>query len=65
MAIVDGSFRRLELPDSGSVVPHYVRDQWTDSWRQNAHGDVIIVRYADGAVRGFQHQYEAEKFLRE
>ena len=30
-----------------------------------AHGDVIVVRYADDAVLGFQHREEAEKFLRD
>ena len=44
---------------------HYVLDQWTDQWRRNAQGDVIIVRYADDAVIGFQHEYEAEKFLKD
>jgi hypothetical protein len=47
-----------------NIYLHYVLDQWTDQWRQNAQGDVIIVRYADDAVIGFQHQYEAEKFLK-
>jgi hypothetical protein len=33
------------------------------AWRQKAQGDLIIVRYADDAVLGFQHEYEAQKFL--
>jgi RNA-directed DNA polymerase len=37
----------------------------TDQWRRKAQGDVIIVRYADDAVIGFQHEYEAEKFLKD
>jgi hypothetical protein len=36
----------------------------TSQWRRKeATGDVIIVRYADDAVLGFQHRYEAERFL--
>lgn len=50
-------------PLLANVYLHYVLDQWTDQWRQKAQGDVIIVRYADDAVIGFQHRHEAEKFL--
>ena len=50
-------------PLLANVYLHYVLDQWTDQWRQNAQGDVIIVRYADDAVIGFQHEGEAKKFL--
>ena len=43
---------------------HYVLDLWVDQWRRKeATGDVIIVRYADDAVLGFQHRDEAERFL--
>ena len=43
---------------------HHVLDLWVDAWRRKvAHGDVIVVRYADDAVIGFQHREEAEKFL--
>jgi RNA-directed DNA polymerase len=52
-------------PLLANVYLHYVLDQWTDQWRQNVQGDVIIVRYADDAVIGFQNQYEAEKFLKD
>ena len=54
--------------EAGAVISpllHYVLDQWTDQWRQQAQGDVIIVRYADDAVVGFQHEYEAKKFLKD
>jgi RNA-directed DNA polymerase len=45
---------------------HYVLDQWVQAWRKKvAHGDVIVVRYADDAVLGFQYREEAEKFLAE
>jgi RNA-directed DNA polymerase len=52
-------------PLLANIYLHHVLDQWTDQWRQNAQGDVIIVRYADDAVIGFQHQYEAERFLKD
>lgn len=52
-------------PLLANIYLHYVLDQWTDQWRQKAQGDVIIVRYADDAVIGFQHQHEAEEFLKE
>ena len=72
--IEDGEWSRTEkgTPQGAVISPllaniylHYVLDQWTDQWRQIARGDVIIVRYADDAVIGFQHQHEAEKFLKE
>jgi len=45
---------------------HYVLDQWVQAWRKKvAHGDVIVVRYADDAVLGFQYREEAETFLAE
>ncbi len=45
---------------------HYVFDLWAHRWRKrHAKGDVIIVRYADDFVVGFQHRYEAERFLGE
>jgi group II intron reverse transcriptase/maturase len=50
-------------PLLANVYLHYVLDQWTDQWRHKAQGDVIIVRYADDAVIGFQHEREAQKFL--
>jgi group II intron reverse transcriptase/maturase len=50
-------------PLLANIYLHYVLDQWTDEWRRKAQGDVIIVRYADDAVIGFQHEQEAERFL--
>jgi RNA-directed DNA polymerase len=45
---------------------HYVFDLWADAWRRKvATGDVIIVRYADDLVMGFQHRAEAVRFLEE
>jgi RNA-directed DNA polymerase len=61
------------VPQGGSVSPllaniylHYVFDLWADHWRQkHARGDVIIVRYADDFVVGFQHASDAERFQSE
>jgi len=53
-------------PLLGNVFLHYVFDLWAKQWRdRNAAGDVIMVRYADDFVVGFQHRGEAERFLRE
>jgi len=57
----------------GSVSPllanlylHYVFDLWVQRWRMTqAHGDVVVVRFADDFVVGFQHRGEAERFLAE
>ena len=58
-------------PQGASVSPllanvylHYVFDLWAD-WhrRRYAHGDVIIVRFADDFVVGFQHLGDAKRFL--
>ncbi|WP_409566479.1 reverse transcriptase domain-containing protein [Rhizobium leguminosarum] len=39
-------------------------DLWVQQWRiRNAKGDVIIVRYADDSVIGFQYEGEAQRFL--
>jgi hypothetical protein len=41
-------------------------DLWADVWRRKvAKGEVIVVRYADDLVVGFQHPTDAERFLRE
>jgi RNA-directed DNA polymerase len=47
-----------------NVYLHYVLDLWVNQWRgRHAAGDVIVVRYADDFVMGFQHRHEAERFL--
>ena len=49
-----------------NVYLHYVLDLWAERWRQTAgRGDVIVVRFADDFVVGFQHREEAERFLAE
>ena len=41
-------------------------DLWVNAWRKKrAHGDMIVVRYADDAVLGFQHGEDADRFLAE
>ena len=46
-----------------NIYLHYVFDLWAQQWRQrHAQGDVIMVRYADDIVVGFEHQADAERF---
>jgi RNA-directed DNA polymerase len=51
-------------PLLSNVFLHYVFDLWADQWRRrNARGDVILVRFADDYVAGFEHREDAERFL--
>lgn len=51
-------------PLLANVYLHYVFDLWVDQWRKrHAEGDVIVVRYADDTVVGFQHEDTARRFL--
>jgi group II intron reverse transcriptase/maturase len=58
-------------PQGGCISPllaniylHYVLDKWVQEWRrERSQGDVIIVRYADDFVMGFEHRHEAERCL--
>jgi RNA-directed DNA polymerase len=53
-------------PLLANVFLHYVFDLWADLWRRRrARGDVIIVRFADDIVVGFQHRDDAEQFGRD
>jgi RNA-directed DNA polymerase len=71
----DGQITRSELGtvQGGSISPllanvylHYAFDLWVAQWRaRHAQGDVIIVRYADDWVAGFEHRADAERFRRE
>jgi hypothetical protein len=48
------------------VYLHYVFDLWVERWRRTlARGDVVVVRYADDFVVGFEQYTDAERFLRE
>jgi hypothetical protein len=51
-------------PLLANVYLHYVFDLWVDAWRKKvARGDVIVVRYADDNVLGFQYRDEVDRFL--
>src|SRR5450756_1641920 len=53
-------------PLLANIYLHYVFDLWVDAWRKKcAHGDVVVVRYADDNVLGFQYRAEADRFLAE
>jgi len=71
----DGKRTRVEegTPQGSSASPllanvylHYVFDLWVRVWRQKrAHGDMIVVRFADDIVLGFQHKSDAEQCWQE
>ncbi len=70
----DGEWRPSEegTPQGGSISPllanvylHYVFDLWVRAWRRRAEGDVIVVRYADDFIVGFEHEWEAKRFWTE
>ena len=51
-------------PLLGNIYLHYVFDLWAERWRrQEARGDMIVVRYADDLVAGFEHEGDARRFL--
>ncbi len=51
-------------PLLANVYLHYVFDLWAHQWRRrHAHGDVVVVRFADDFVVGFQRRGDAEQFL--
>jgi RNA-directed DNA polymerase len=51
-------------PVLANLYLHHVLDLWAHQWRQKkATGEVMIVRYADDAVLGFQSRSDAERFL--
>src|SRR5664279_5221178 len=54
---------RSASPLLANVYLHYVFDLWAHQWRsRHARGDVVIVRFADDAVVGFEHREDAERF---
>jgi RNA-directed DNA polymerase len=71
----DGKHLRVEegTPQGGSASPllaniylHYVFDLWVQAWRRKrAHGDMIVVRFADDIVLGFQVKSDAERLWAE
>jgi len=51
-------------PLLANVYLHYALDLWAVRWRRReATGDMIIVRYADDFIVGFQHVSDARRFL--
>src|SRR6202048_1235868 len=71
----EGKRIRVEegTPQGGSASPllaniylHYVFDLWVQAWRRKqAHGDMVVVRFADDLVLGFQYKSDAERFWKE
>ena len=71
----DGKHLRVEegTPQGGSASPllaniylHYVFDLWVQAWREKlATGDLVVVRYADDLVVGFENRAEAERFRKD
>jgi len=53
-------------PLLANVYLHYVLDLWIQQWRKrHARGDMIVVRYADDCVMGFEHEADAQNFLQD
>jgi group II intron reverse transcriptase/maturase len=71
--IEDGAWTACEegVPQGASASPllaniylHYVFDLWAHQWRtRHARGDMVLTRFADDFVVGFQHRGDAERFL--
>jgi group II intron reverse transcriptase/maturase len=51
-------------PTLANIYLHYTFDLWADQWRRHhARGNVVLVRYADDTVAGFEHETDAKRFL--
>ena len=51
-------------PPLANIYLHYVYDLWVHAWRKrHATGDLIVVRYADDTIVGFQRRSDADSFL--
>jgi group II intron reverse transcriptase/maturase len=64
------TYSEVGVPQGGSISPvlanvylHYVFDLWVEQWRRRqTTGDVIVVRFCDDFVVGFEHRQDADKF---
>jgi RNA-directed DNA polymerase len=73
--IEDGSWSETPegAPQGASASPllanvylHYVFDRWARQWRRrHARGDMVVTRFADDFVAGFEHEGDAKQFLRD
>jgi len=73
--VEDGAWAESEegTPQGATVSPllanvylHYAFDQWVERWRRRqARGEMIVVRYADDFIVGFEHREDAERFRAE
>lgn len=51
-------------PLLANIYLHYVFDLWAERWRRReASGNMIVTRYADDIVIGFEHEADARRFL--
>ena len=60
-----GFFRgKLRITILPALYLHYVFDLWVNVWRKKwAQGEVVVIRYADDTIVGFQYQADADRFL--
>ena len=76
VGVMDGDHRRkahIGAPQGAVISPilanvylHYVLDLWAHKWRrQSSRGDMMIIRYADDSVFGFEYEDDAHHFLTE
>src|SRR6266568_5927597 len=54
--------RGVISPLLANIYLHYAFDLWVRDWRRQTKGDVIVVRYADDFIVGFQYEWEARRF---
>ena len=51
-------------PLLANIYLHYSFDFWVNVWRKKyAQGEVVVIRYADDTIAGFQYQRDADHFL--
>jgi RNA-directed DNA polymerase len=60
----EGQVKPATVGTLANIYLHYALDLWARQWRhRHAQGNVIVVRYADDLIAGFEHQSDAERFL--